>query len=130
MVSKSPETAGPTTVPTCMMIWVKANAAEMWRASTRAGTDAVRAVEANPANPAPTALTHVEHTGEGWAANALAAKTPLVSIMANVVHAMILRRSTASPTGPAARDPMISGMSWARLMAPTWKDEWVCWYTW
>ena len=56
---------------------------------------------------------------------ALSAMAPLVTAMAAAVHTMMRRRSTESPIGPASRAPAMNGSSWARLMAPTWRDEWV-----
>src|ERR1035441_6258795 len=123
MPSRRPDRAGPMTVPTCMMICEKAEAAGMWRGSTSAGTEAVRAVEEDPAKPAATELTTSSATSDGCCTEALTARIVLVHIMAKVVHNMILRRLTASPIGPAAKDPITRGISWARLMAPTWRDE-------
>ena len=123
MPSRRPDSAGPMTVPTCMMICEKAEAAGMWRGSTSAGTEAVRAVEENPVKPAATELTTYSATSDGCWTEALTARIVLVHIMAKVVHSMILRRSTESPIGPAANEPMTSGISCARLMAPTWRDE-------
>ena len=57
MPSRIPESAGPTTVPTWMMICIMANAAARWRRSTMPGTEAMRAVLENPMKPAASELT-------------------------------------------------------------------------
>ncbi len=57
MRSRMPESAGPTTVPTWMMICINAKAAVRWRRSTRPGTDAIRAVLEKPIRPAARELT-------------------------------------------------------------------------
>ena len=44
---------------------------------------------------------------------------------ATVVTSSSVRRSTASPTEPPMSEPTMSGTSWARLIAPTWNEEWV-----
>ena len=55
----------------------------------------------------------------------MTAIAPLVSANASDVQTMMVRLSTESPTGPALNAPARNGTSWARLMAPTWSEEWV-----
>ena len=57
MPSRRPESAGPTTVPTWMMICIMAKAAESCRRSTMPGTEAMRAVLEKPIRPAARELT-------------------------------------------------------------------------
>src|SRR5579863_5574690 len=122
---RSPATAGPTMVPTWNTIWLRAAADDWWRGPTSVADEAARAELDTPMRPPATALTtYTTHTA-GWAATAFKASTPLVSASATPVTHMSERRSMASPTEPPASDPTMSGTSWARLTAPTWKDEWV-----